>query len=81
MFDTSRARTQDVRSIIAGIADNHAGSQVAWRFVQMYWEKLLEQFGAGSFTMGAIIESVIGESMPKVLCKPHYGNSHLEMEV
>ena len=63
VFDTSRVRTQDVRSIIAGIANNHAGSQVAWRFVQMYWEKLLEQFGAGSFTMGAIIESVIGKSI------------------
>ena len=25
----------------------------------MHWEKLLEQFGAGSFTMGSIIESVI----------------------
>ena len=26
----------------------------------MHWDKLLDQFGAGSFTMGAIIESVIG---------------------
>ena len=60
VFDTTRVRTQDVRSVIAGIADNPAGSQVAWRFTQMYWDKLLEQFGAGSFTMGAIIESVIG---------------------
>ncbi len=27
--------------------------------MQMHWDKLLEQFGAGSFTMGSIIESVI----------------------
>ena len=33
--------------------------QVVWRFVQMHWNELLDQFGAGSFTMGSIIESVI----------------------
>lgn len=60
MFDKTRVRSQDVRSVIAGIAENPAGSQVAWRFIQMHWDELLEQFGAGSFTMGSIIESVIG---------------------
>ena len=59
VFDKSRVRGQDVRSVIAGIAGNPAGSQVAWRFVQMYWDKLLSQYGAGSFTMGSIIETVI----------------------
>ena len=26
-------------------------------------------------------KSELKQSMPKVLCKPHYGNSHLEMVV
>ena len=58
-FDRSKIRNQDVQSVIAGIAANPSGSQVAWRFVQMHWDELLHQFGAGSFTMGSIIESVI----------------------
>ena len=55
----TKVRSQDVRSVIGSIAQNPAGSQIAWRFVQMHWNQLLEQFGAGSFTMGSIIESVI----------------------
>ena len=37
---------------IAGIAANQAGSQVAWRFVQMHWNKLVDQFGQGNVLMG-----------------------------
>ena len=59
VFNRSKVRNQDVRNVISSIANNPAGAQVAWRFVQMHWNQLLEQFGAGSFTMGSIIESVI----------------------
>ena len=37
---------------IAGIAANQAGSQVAWRFVQMHWNKLVDQFGQGNLLKG-----------------------------
>lgn len=57
VFDRSKIRGQDVRAVIGGVASNPAGSLLAWRFVQMHWEELLDQFGAGSFTMGSIIES------------------------
>ena len=45
-------RTQDMQTVIAGIAANQAGSQVAWRFVQMHWNKLVDQFGQGNVLKG-----------------------------
>ena len=59
-LDTTRIRTQDVRTVIASVASNPSGTQLTWRFVQMHWEELLEKYGEGSFAMGSIIESVIG---------------------
>ena len=50
-------RPQDVTSVLAGVSRNPAGSQLAWRHVQMHWDELLSKFGAGSFIMGSIIES------------------------
>ena len=44
-------RTQDMQTVIAGIAANQAGSQVAWRFVQMHWNKLVDQFGQGNLIL------------------------------
>ena len=59
-LDQTRIRSQDVRTVIASIAKNPAGAQLTWRFIQMHWDELLEKYGEGSFTMGSIIESVIG---------------------
>ena len=46
--------------MFAGVSANPAGSQLAWRQLQMYWPTLVSKFGEGSFTMGSIIQSTIG---------------------
>ena len=56
---TDKIRSQDVRSVFAGVSSNPAGSQLAWRHLQMYWPTLVSKFGEGSFTMGSIIQSTI----------------------
>ena len=39
------------------MARNPSGSQLAWRHVQVNWDALVDKFGAGSFSMGSIIEA------------------------
>ncbi len=45
--------------MVSGVAHNLAGAHLAWRHLQVNWEKLVEKFGGGSFTMGSLIESTI----------------------
>lgn len=59
-LDRDKIKPQDVTSVLAGVARNPAGSQLAWRHVRMHWDSLLKKFGAGSFIMGSIIESTTG---------------------
>ena len=56
-LDKSKIKSQDVRSVVSAVARNPSGSQVAWRHFQMHWDELLDRFGIGSFTIGAIIEA------------------------
>ena len=56
-LDREKIRPQDVPAVLAGVARNPSGSLLAWRHVQMHWDELAEDFGAGSFIMGSIIES------------------------
>ena len=56
---TDKIRSQDVRSVFAGVSANPAGFQMAWRQLQMYWPTLMDKFGEGSFTIGSIIQTTI----------------------
>ena len=56
-LDRDKIRPQDVTSVLSGVARNPAGSQLAWRHVQINWKDLLDKFGTGSFIMGSIIET------------------------
>lgn len=56
-LDRQKIKPQDVTSVLAGVARNPAGSNLAWRHVQMHWDKILSNFGVGSFIIGSIIES------------------------
>ena len=56
---TDKIRSQDVRSVFAGVSANPAGFQMAWRQLQMYWPTLMAKFGEGSFTIGSIIQTTI----------------------
>ena len=56
---TDKIRSQDVRSVFAGVSANPAGFQMAWRQLQMFWPTLVSKFGEGSFTIGWIIQTTI----------------------
>ena len=56
-LDRDKIRPQDVTSVLSGVARNPAGSQLAWRHVQINWKDLMDKFGKGSFIMGSIIET------------------------
>ena len=56
-LDRDKIRPQDVTSVLSGVARNPAGSQLAWRHVQINWKDLVDKFGTGSFIMGSIIET------------------------
>jgi len=58
-MDRTKIKPQDVTSVLSNIASNPAGSNFAWRHLQLNWKDLVDKFGAGSFTMGHIIENVI----------------------
>ena len=55
-LDRTKIKPQDVTSALSGVADNPSGTQLAWRHVQIHWDKLLATFGSGSFAMGSIIK-------------------------
>ena len=59
--DPKLVRKQDVSSVVSSIAKNPAGSQIAWRHLQMRWTDLVKKFGAGSFMMGSLIEATIAQ--------------------
>ncbi|XP_059093631.1 endoplasmic reticulum aminopeptidase 1-like isoform X1 [Tigriopus californicus] len=56
-LDRQKIKPQDVTSVLAGVARNPAGANLAWRHVQMHWDEILSNFGVGSFIIGSIIES------------------------
>ncbi|CAL4086080.1 unnamed protein product, partial [Meganyctiphanes norvegica] len=57
-LDTSKIRSQDVRTVLREVASNPGGRLPAWRMVREHWNKIVELFGSGSFTIGAIIKAV-----------------------
>jgi len=60
-LNQSQVRGQDVHSVLSSVASNPAGTLLAWRHLQRYWNNIWERFHAGSFIMGGIIKSVVGK--------------------
>ena len=58
-LNSSQVRGQDVHSVLAAVASNPSGSLLAWRHLQRHWAAIWTTFHSGSFTMGAIIKSVV----------------------
>lgn len=56
---TEKIRAQDVKNVFASVSENPAGSQVAWRFLRMEWNTIVDMFGEGSFIIGSIIQSTV----------------------
>lgn len=57
-LNKTQVRSQDVRTVLASVAENPAGTLLAWRQLQRFWTRYFEMFGHGSFTMGSIIKAV-----------------------
>ncbi|XP_039614291.1 endoplasmic reticulum aminopeptidase 2-like isoform X2 [Polypterus senegalus] len=48
-------KTQDLASVVATISINPDGQYLAWEFVKNNWNKLLEKFDVGSFSIRGIL--------------------------
>jgi len=59
-LNKDQVRSQDVRTVLGGVASNPSGTLLAWRHLRRHWDKYYDLFGSGSFTLGAIIKGVIG---------------------
>lgn len=54
-LDREKIKPQDTVQVITDVARNAAGRLLVWRFVRANWDKVLELFGQGSFSMDSII--------------------------
>lgn len=58
-LNKEKIRTQDVDTIIRGVANNKAGHMFSWHFVQQNWDTLYQRYGEQSFMFGNIIKGVV----------------------
>jgi aminopeptidase N len=57
MSTDGSVRSQDVFYIFATLANNKAGMQPSWQYVQDNWAKILEMFASGQFLLARILKS------------------------
>ena len=51
-------RSQDTIRVVAGVAVNPRGRELAWEFVQAHWAEFDQRYGGGGFLLTRLIESV-----------------------
>jgi puromycin-sensitive aminopeptidase len=51
-------RSQDTIRVVAGVAANPRGRELAWDFVKGHWEEFDRRYGGGGFLLMRLIESV-----------------------
>jgi aminopeptidase N len=51
-------RSQDTIRVVAGVAVNPRGRELAWEFVQAHWSEFDQRYGGGGFLLTRLIESV-----------------------
>jgi len=51
-------RSQDTIRVVAGVAMNPHGRELAWEFVQAHWSEFDQRYGGGGFLLTRLIESV-----------------------
>jgi puromycin-sensitive aminopeptidase len=51
-------RSQDTIRVVAGVAANPRGRELAWEFVQAHWSEFDQRYGGGGFLLTRLIESV-----------------------
>uniref|UniRef100_A0A8B9I1H5 Aminopeptidase n=1 Tax=Astyanax mexicanus TaxID=7994 RepID=A0A8B9I1H5_ASTMX len=64
-MEGSVIRAQDLSTLIYTVARNPAGHFLAWNFVKKNWNKLVEKFQLGSFSMRNIIIGTTGQFSSK----------------
>ncbi|XP_036454683.1 endoplasmic reticulum aminopeptidase 2 isoform X2 [Colossoma macropomum] len=64
-MEGSMIRAQDLSTLIYTVARNPAGHFLAWNFVKKNWNKLVEKFQLGSFSMRNIIIGTTGQFSSK----------------
>jgi len=58
-LDRSTIKSQDTGSVIAYVANNQYGTDIAWEFFRENIDTLIERFG-GSFSIGGMISNIAG---------------------
>jgi puromycin-sensitive aminopeptidase len=51
-------RSQDTIRVVAGVAGNPHGRELAWEFVRAHWSEFNQRYGGGGFLLTRLIESV-----------------------
>jgi puromycin-sensitive aminopeptidase len=54
-------RSQDTIRVVAGVAGNAHGRQLAWDFVKAHWEEFDRRYGGGGFLLMRLIEAVTSQ--------------------
>ncbi|MBI3328860.1 MAG: M1 family metallopeptidase, partial [Nitrospinae bacterium] len=55
---TPEVRSQDTVRVVAGVAANAHGRELAWEFAKGHWEEFDRRYGGGGFLLIRLIESV-----------------------
>ncbi|XP_069102050.1 aminopeptidase N-like [Argopecten irradians] len=57
-LDPKEIRGQDIVYVISYVAEQSAGRDIAWNFVNDKWDYLIQQFGQGQFSFSGIIRAI-----------------------
>ena len=57
---SSRVRSQDTITVVAGVAANPAGREPAWKFVKSNWAEFDRRYGGGGFGLMRLVSIVNG---------------------
>ena len=55
---SSRVRSQDTITVVAGVAANPAGREPAWEFVKSNWAEFDRRYGGGGFGLMRLVSIV-----------------------
>jgi puromycin-sensitive aminopeptidase len=54
-------RSQDTIRVVAGVAGNPHGRELAWEFVKAHWQEFDRRYGGGGFLLMRLIEAVTSQ--------------------
>lgn len=57
-WDESNVRRQDYFTCIAAIASNRVGEPLAWDYVRLHWQEMVDRFGLNERYLGQMIPAI-----------------------